>query len=423
MKKLLACLFLAAVLAAGAWFVVFPARHAPVVRSVPPPVTSRTGSSSLGSAVQDALVRYVSQMRRATGAPGVSAAVVLPDGEAVTAAVGYADVEARTPMAPDTLLLGGSTGKSYGAATIMRLVAAGRLSVDDRVSRYLGARGWFARVPNPGALTIRMLLTHTGGLPQFLDLGVFQRRFLRDAWLGRDTGYPPETMLSFLSGEHPLCAPGAEFHYSDLGYTLLGLVIEQVTGRPYFQVLRDEVLAPLDLDWIRPADTPTIPGLAVGYVGSTWLTRLSRMAGRNMTSGVLRFNPAIEYTGGGLANNPRGLATFYKRLIEGRLVDARSVARMVGDAVPAPALGKGTRYGYGLMIMNRPMLGRYIGHSGWYPGYLSYAAYFADHGFSVAIQVNRDDGIDIYVPVRDIASRVVAALDQSPASGPQPATR
>ncbi len=142
-----------------------------------------------------------------------------------------------------------------------------------------------------------------------------------------------------------------------------------------------------------------------------------------MEGGVLRFNPAIEYTGGGLANSPLGLALFYKRLLEGRLVDARLVAQMVDGAVASPALGKGTRYGYGLMIMTRPGFGRYIGHSGWYPGYLSNAAYFVDRGFSVAVQVNSDEGFDVYAAVRDIASRALSVLGPPPAAQVPPAAR
>ena len=410
MRKLALALAVVLVAALGLWFVVFPAHEAPLVTSVPAAVADGSGRTALAVTVRASLVRYITDMQRRTGAPGVSAAAVLPDGGTVTAAVGFADVEAGKPMTPATLMLGGSTGKSYCAATVMTLVAAGKLDLDDKVSKFLGDRPWFARIPNSSALTLRMLLTHTGGLPQFLDVGEFQRSFIWDAWMGRDTGYSPGTMLSFIAGQPPLSAPGAEFHYSDLGYTLLGLVVERVTGRSYYDVLRDEVLAPLGLDSIRPATSTWIPGLAVGYVASSPLNRLARMTGRNMENGVLRFNPAIEFTGGGLANTPLGLAAFYQGLMEGRLLDAAHTSEMLERAVPSPELGRGTHYGFGLVIVDRPGFGRYVGHSGWYPGYLSNAAWFADHGFSVAVQVNRDAAIDIYTPIRDIAALILQAM-------------
>ena len=405
-------------LAAGLWFVAFPARQAPLVTDAPPAITGGASGTPLAAAVREDLARYVTNLRRRTGAPGVSAAVVLPDGEPVTAAVGYADVEAGKLLTPENLLLGGSTGKSYCAATVMRLVAAGRLSLDDEISRFLGQRPWFARLPGADALTIRILLTHTGGLPQFLDVGAFQRSFVWDALAGRDTGYPPEKMLSFVSGAESLNAPGADFHYSDLGYVLLGLVVEAVTGRSYYDVLRDEVLTPLEIEWIQPANTQRIKGLAVGYVGNSWVTRVSRMAGRNMDEGgVLRFSPAIEFTGGGLANTPLGLAFFYKRLLEGRLLDRENTVAMVKNAVPSTPLGAGSHYGFGLLIVDRPGFGRYVGHSGWYPGYVSNAAWFADYRFSVAVQVNRDEGIDVYTPLRDIAAGVIERLGKPRPAG------
>ncbi|HXZ32936.1 MAG TPA: serine hydrolase [Terriglobales bacterium] len=392
------------------WTVAFPTHEPLYVETIPQPVWGPPVPAGIAQAVQQEMSRYLVEMQKKTGAPGLSATVVLPDGQPVTVAVGYADVEAQKPLTPDTLLLGGSTGKTYCAATVMLLVEKGQLSLDDRVSKYLGKRPWFSRIPNADALTVRILLTHTGGLPQFLDIGAFERRFIFDALLGKDTGYSPDTMLSFLVDQPALNAPGVAFHYSDLGYMLLGQVVEEVTGKPYYEVLQQQVLNPLGLTWIRPSNTTRIPGLAVGYVKSDWETRLVRTAGPNMTGGVLRLNPALEYTGGGLANTPLGLALFFKQLLEGRLLDSEHVALMTQPAIPSPSIGRNSHYGFGLLIVDRPGFGRYFTHSGWYPGYLSNVAYFRDYRFSVAIQANTDRNVDIYTPVRDIASIVLRAM-------------
>jgi D-alanyl-D-alanine carboxypeptidase len=87
---------------------------------------------------------------------------------------------------------------------------------------------------------------------------------------------------------------------------------------------------------------------------------------------------------------------------------------MLDGAVASDALGKGTHYGFGLLIVDRPELGRYIGHSGWYPGYASNAACFVDHGFCVAIQMNRDDRVDIHTPLRSVAADVMEAMRKKP---------
>ncbi len=402
--------FCAVVLLLAVWTVVFPTHEPLSVETIPQPALGSPVTAGIAQAVQQEMSRYLVEMQKKSGVPGLSAAVVLPDGQPVTVAVGYADVEARKALTPDTLLLGGSTGKTFCAATVMLLVEKGQLSLEDRVSKYLAKRPWFSKIPNADALTIRMLLTHIGGLPQFLDIGAFQRRFLFDSLAGKDIGYSPDTMLSFLAHQPALNAPGAALHYLDLGYMLLGQIVEEVTGKPYYEALQQQVLDPLGLTWIRPSNTTRIPGLAVGYVKSDWETRLERMAGRNMTDGVLHFNPALEYTGGGLATTPLGLALFYKQLLEGRLLDAEHVALMTQSAVPSPALGKNSHYGFGLLIVDRPGFGRYFSHSGWYPGYLSNVACFRDYGFSVAIQTNTDRSVDIYTSLRDIASIVLRAM-------------
>jgi D-alanyl-D-alanine carboxypeptidase len=392
------------------WTVAFPTHEPLYVETIPPPAVGSSVRAGIAQSVQQEMSRYLVELQKKTGAPGLSASVVLPDGQPVTVAVGYADVEAKKALTPDTLLLGGSTGKTYCAVTVMQLVEKGQLSLDDRVSKYLARRTWFSRTPNAKALTIRMLLTHTGGLPQFLDIAAFKRRFFFDALLGKDTGYSPDTMLSFLVDQPALNAPGAAFHYSDLGFMMLGQVVEEVTGKSYYEVLQQQVLNPLGLIWTRPANTTRIPGLAVGYVESDLETRLDRMAGPNMTNGVLHFNPAIEYTGGGLANTPLGLALFYKQLLEGGLIQSESVALMTQPAIPSPALGRNTHYGFGLLIVDRPGFGRYFSHSGWYPGHLTNVAYFRDYGFSAAIQTNTDRNVDIYTPMRDIASIVLRSM-------------
>jgi D-alanyl-D-alanine carboxypeptidase len=83
---------------------------------------------------------------------------------------------------------------------------------------------------------------------------------------------------------------------------------------------------------------------------------------------------------------------------------------MTQPAVPYPARGGNAHYGFGLVIVDRPGFGKYFTHSGWYPGYLTNVAYFRDYRFSVAIQANTDRNVDIYTPVRDIASIVLRAM-------------
>lgn len=346
--------------------------------------------------------------------PGVSLAIRARDGRHWEAVAGYADPKLKKPMTPATRLMSGSTGKTFCAALAMQLVEEGLLSLDRPVAPLFAAEPWFARLPNANAVTLRMLLQHSEGWPQFLDDFDFQWTYLTDSLSGRSTAYPPRRMLSFIAGERPLNAPGRAHHYSDLGYHLVGLCIEKALGRPYYDALQARILGRLATRDIIPSNRRDLPGLAAGYARGDLVSALAKVNGRSLDDqGRLRRDPSLEYTGGGLALTPRALAEFHTALADGRLVSAASYRTMIESSLPTGP-GSDVRYGLGLFISDRPKLGRYVSHSGYYPGYTTNAAYFLDHGFAVALQQNTDHGPDIYQPIKDIAAETISALASRP---------
>lgn len=131
--------------------------------------TSGARAAAIGDpAVETVLQAFVRRHAGGHGAPGVSVAAVLPDGRTIAVAGGLADPDRGTPMTPATRLMSGSTGKTFAAATAMALVAAGKLDLDAPLAPLFAGEGWYRRLPNAAALTLRMLLQHSGGFPQFL---------------------------------------------------------------------------------------------------------------------------------------------------------------------------------------------------------------------------------------------------------------
>ena len=371
----------------------------------------------LKRAVEQACRRAVASQRAFYQTPGASAAVILPNGALITAVNGFADPEAGLPVAPQTRFMSGSTGKTFCAATVMALVEAGRITLDQKTHEIFPDDEWYLRLPNARRLTIRHLLTHQGGFPQFLSLPAFQFAYLADALRGRERAYSPHRMLSFIADRAPLFAAGEGFSYSDLHYHLLGLVIERIAGAGYYDALSTNILSkmPRFSAEITPADTRAIDRLAAGYAKGDILARLSGVNGRSTDeNGRLRNDPSLEYTGGGLAVTPRSLAEFYWRLARGEIVSAHSFAEMVGSTVAQatnnPAIETG--YGLGFYVTRRDGFGTYVSHSGYYPGYTSNVACFLDYGFAVAIQQNSDHGPDLFQRVRDIAAATIAELQR-----------
>jgi D-alanyl-D-alanine carboxypeptidase len=282
-------------------------------------------------------------------------------------------------MRPDHLLLAGSVGKTFAAAVALQLVQEGKLDLEAKVSRYLGDLPWFARVPNAADATVRQLMTHTSGVVRY----EFDERFLRDLVREPYRTWTPEARLAYLLDAKPPFAAGEGWEYSDTNYILLGMIVERLAGRPYYDEMRRRLVEPLGLRGIVAADRPAIPGLSQGYAGpDNFFGGWDAMIGAD---GRLVFNPQMEWTGGGVASTARDMARWARLLCAGPVLDSATRALML-QGVPA-RLGPGARYGLGVILRPTP-LGPTYGHSGFFPGYTTDMMYFADQGMAVVLQVN-----------------------------------
>lgn len=321
--------------------------------------------------------------------PGVTAAIALADGSVVKAATGVADAEAGTPMTSDSRMLAASIGKSFVAMTALSLESDGVLSRSDLVSRHLGDRDWFTRLPNHATMTVGDLLHHTSGLPDHVHLQGFQSEMAARMADG-SAAFTPEEAIAFVLDTDPLFPAGEAWAYSDTGYLLLGLVIEQAGGAAYYDLVAERFLTPLGLTATTPSDTPILPGLAAGYVGEDNPYGLPQ---RTMDdAGRLLWDPAMEWTGGGLVSNSRDLAVWGHALFGGTAMAEPYLNRLL-DGIPISLDAPGILYGAGVAIYTDTPRGPVYGHGGWIPGYVSSLRHHADHGVTVAFQINTDVGI------------------------------
>ena len=374
----------------------------------------RTAAQTDGdhSASDEPLRATFDSLHAADGFPGATAAVVMPDGTLQPLATGLADREDSTRMTPEMRMLSGSTGKSFAAAVVLSLAQEDRLDLDAPIARRLGDRPWFDRLPNGDAITLRMLLRHRSGLVDHIRSEAFQRAVRkRMQTQGPDAAFDPEELVRFVLGTEPLFPAGEGYHYSDTNYILAGLVVEAVTGRDYYDVLRDRLLDPLPLPLTDPANRPTLPGLAAGYVEGD---DPFGMPPKVTTDGVLVYNPATEWTGGGLVTNSQDLARWAKALYEGEALpgDYRDALlnAVPKDSAQQARYGPEVRYGLGVTIRSTA-LGTAYGHRGWTPGYLSIFEYYPEHEIAVALQVNAFGPYDLADYAVCLGRAAVAALD------------
>jgi D-alanyl-D-alanine carboxypeptidase len=342
-----------------------------------------------GAGPASRIAEALEAFRERYGFPGATAAIALPDGTVLTAATGLADVESGRIMTPGSRMLAASIGKSFVGATVLRLESEKRLSRSDRLADHLGDRSWFADLPNADTITIDHLLHHRSGIPDHVHLPEFQAALAARVAEGAPA-FAPEQLVEFITGREALFEAGTSWAYSDTGYILLGLVIEEVAGRPYDAFLQMRFLDPLGLTDTFPSDRPDLPGLAVGYtVPGNPFGLPARTAD---TAGRLVWDPAIEWTGGGLASTSRDLARWGSALFSGRAMPYAYLDRLLSGE-PRGTDAPNSFYGAGVAIRTRTPRGPVYGHGGWIPGYVSSLRHYADHGVSVAFQVNTDAGI------------------------------
>jgi len=349
------------------------------------PNPSTAAASDLAEEFQSALDAFQKQY----GFPGATAAYVLQDGTGGVAATGVADIEAGTPMTVQSRMLSASLGKSFVGATAVALGREGILDLDIPVSRWLGDRQWFTRLPNHDAITLRHLLTHSSGLPDHVHLDSFTNEVSRK-WRENDNPFPPESLISFILDLPPLFEAGKGWAYTDTGYILIGLVIEKATGRSYYDEIKEWFLTPLGLTLTAPADRRFLPGLVAGYMAADNAFGFPRKT--TTANGAMVWHPGFEWTGGGLVSNSRDLALWGSALFGGNVMSGSYLDELLNSVQISPDTPD-IQYGAGVGIYRTGPFGPVYGHGGWIPGYSSSLRYYPDYGITIAFQINTDIGI------------------------------
>lgn len=354
---------------------------APLVAVPSPGLLARLAEPRQTAELQEILQAKLAELQAASGAPGVTAGVVLASGASFALAAGMADTAQAIAMTAEARLMQGSVGKTYVSAVAMQLVGEGRLDLDAKVSAYLGDETWFARLPNAADITVRQLMNHTSGIIRY----EFDDRFITDLLAQPDKVWEPVEQLAYLFDTEAPFAAGEGWDYSDTNYIVLGLIIERLTGADYYDELRRRILVPLELRNTVPSDSRRVAGLVQGYAG---VDNMFGLPDAVIENGEFAVNPGFEWTGGGIASTSEDLARWAKQLYEGRAFDPALLPVLL-EGVPA-RLGRDTQYGLGVIIRQTP-LGVSWGHSGFFPGYLTEVAYFPDHEIAVAVQYNSSD--------------------------------
>jgi D-alanyl-D-alanine carboxypeptidase len=347
--------------------------------------------------LKTALQAKLDEWHKAGSFPGATFGLVLANGESFGLAVGFSDRETKTAMMPTDRMLAGSVGKTFAAATALQLIKEGKISLDDKVEKYLGREPWFSRLPNAKDITVRQLMNHTSGLVRY----EFKEQFTKDLTANPEKVWKPAELVAYLLDEKPPFEAGKGWDYSDTNYIVLGMIIEKVTGRKFYDEANRRLLKPLKLTNTIPQDGPRLKGVVQGYAGPS-----NPFGGKDamIEDGKFVVNPQFEWTGGGYASTAQDLARWAKMIYEGKAFSPDLLPQVL-DGVSAPMLGRETKYGLGVIIRKTPA-GTSYGHSGFFPGYMTDIMYFPERKVAVAVQVNTSVGRSLGKPL----SRVLVEM-------------
>ena len=290
-------------------------------------------------------------------------------------AIGFGDPEDKLPLTEACVFDLASVSKQFTATAVMLLRRRGLLKLEDEITDF------FPQIPY-GGVTIRHLLTHTGGLPDYMDW--FDELYKKEGVI------PPNAMIvRFLSecGLPPVFAPGEKWEYSNTGYCLLAEIVEKVAGVPFDDFLRDSIFEPAGMHdtrvYHRRMDKIAIPNLAWGLSLPLGSDRYALPDDLEAESDVVSCDGV---SGDGLVHS--NILDLYKwdRALQQQIVLTKAEQQLMytpgrlnsGEIAEDTDEDIPWGYGFGWDVLNDPALGLIAAHSGGWPGYSTWLERFVD---------------------------------------------
>ena len=295
------------------------------------------------------------------GYPGALAAKTDKDGNAVGATAGKGNLATGEAPPLDGEVRIASNTKTFVAVVIMKMVEEGKVKLDEPIETYLPGI-----VKGQGVdgkkITVRQLLQHTSGLPEFGD-GQLDYFAIRNDYVS------PRDVLDGVLSRPAQFAPGAKFQYNNANYVALGLLAERVAKRPIAEQIETKIVKPLGLKhtYMPAPGEKTIRGKHPhGYH--------TRDGKPGKLEDITEADPSWEWAAGSMISTPSELNKFMQSVFDGSLLSQASISEMK-KSVPAPEMGG--EYGLGL-IGYKSTCGVVWGHSGNNPGFHSLSAVGSD---------------------------------------------
>jgi CubicO group peptidase (beta-lactamase class C family) len=321
---------------------------------------------------------------------------------------GKADRAKNLDLNDESIFELASVSKQFTAMGIMLLKKQGKLSYDDSLRKF------FPELPYH-SITIRQLLNHTSGMPDYM--GEFSKYWdssriaTNDDMIALLAKYKPDTLF----------APGSKWEYSNTGYALLASVIEKASGKKFGDYLRQNIFKPLGMDktrvFRRRYEKASLDNYAYGYLQDPVTNKYLLPDSIPETATMVYTLDGIQ--GDGVVNSTTGdLLKWDRALYTDRLLNKDEIAEAFRPGILNN--GKPTAYGFGWMIGQSKDFGAFVQHSGGWPGYTTFIERHTDSDKTIIILQNNGKPLPSITAIRNIlygiktepAKEVTASIDE-----------
>ena len=325
------------------------------------------------------------------GLPGIAVGVVVGDELIWSKGYGYADIKAKKPMTPETRFRMASHSKLFTATAIMQLREQGKVRLDDPVSKHLS---WFRVKPagdDDGPITVEQLLTHSSGLQR--EAGAH--------WVTGEFPTAEEVRTIVTTDRQAAFAPSVRWKYSNLAYTIAGMVIEEASGQKWADYVQANIFSPLGMT--SSSVDKDVEGMAVGYG-----PRVPGEADRK----VFAFTDARGMAAAtGITSNIGDMAKFVSAQFRtgqrggNRILNGGSLREMHR----VRSLENNWLTGNGIGFAGRRQNNRvWLGHGGGYPGYTTQTLFNLESKVGVIVLTNTNDSNP-----NDIANQLINTVGEA----------
>lgn len=345
--------------------------------------SSSSSNTQLASALQKNLTDYMSSRSSAEHISTLSLSVSFRgQPQAINVAVGTTQYGGGPAVTPSNLFQIGSNTKSFTAVAILQLEAAGVLSIDDTVGK------WLPQYPQWSNVTIRQLLNMTSGIPTYDETPAWMADYLNNPMVEST----PAQLVAYV---YPtLGTPGAAWIYSNTNYILAQMIVDKASSSGSYQteISRIIVAAGLNNTYYQPYFYPPLLSqrLVSGYYDGD-ATEFSKLLGKDASG----FSLGWAQGAGGMISTPEDLTKWVRALFEGNVLPLKQlqeftslVAIPSGQPISQTSASQPQAFGLGVYQATDPTLGRFWLYDGATIGYRATYMYFAQSGVIISIFTN-----------------------------------